>query len=84
MMATVRSLAYVEPAEANTGAWRDGKIPVLDCVMPDGRELYVSFEMPYDRARRAIDQINDMRNLAATLVAEASRLATELAAEPEG
>jgi hypothetical protein len=73
----VGSVIWIAPVRDDTEPLWAGKVPAIEAVMPDGRKVYVSFEMtfstPTDRAR----YVDRMRKMAATLTAAADRAERE-------
>jgi hypothetical protein len=69
----VGSVIWVAPVRDDTEPVWAGKVPAIEAVMPDGRKVYVSFEMTFTTSTDRARYIDRMRKMAATLTAAADR-----------
>jgi hypothetical protein len=68
---TVTASLFTEPIGEVEGTW-NGKVPVIDAVMPDGRDVRVTFESGAGATSRG-SYTRRMRLLGQALIAEADR-----------
>ena len=70
---SVNSSLFTEPISEVEGAWH-GKVPVIEALMPDGRQVFLTFELPVStRATPRGIYTRRMRLLGQALMAEADR-----------
>jgi hypothetical protein len=70
---TVTASLFTEPIDDFEGTW-NGKVPVIDAVMPDGREVHITFESPSPAGTTSRGRYTyRMRLLGQALTAEADR-----------
>jgi hypothetical protein len=69
----VGSMMMIEPLKDTTETTFGGRVPAIDAVLPDGRRVFVTFEITYGAGTDRAAYTRRMRALAATLLAEADR-----------
>lgn len=72
---TPGGMIWVGPSKEGTWPIWHGKIPALDVMSFDGREIYVTFESETDTSKEVYAR--RMRTMAETLLREARRIETD-------
>lgn len=73
MIHSVNASLFTEPINEVEGAWH-GKVPVIEALMRDGRQVFLTFELPVGtRVTPRDTYTRRMRLLGEALIAEADR-----------